>query len=375
MASDVVLHDTEIPGFHCKVTPKGRRVYMLYYRTRDGQERRPKIGIHGEVTCDQARTIARDWKAEVAKGGDPSATKKSARTAPTVADLCERYVTEHAEPHKKPSSVRDDRRMIEKHILPELGARKVKAVTTEDVGRVHHRLQKTPYLANHVRALLSKMFNLAEGWGLRTAGTNPTRHVQKYKEAQRERFLNDDEIERLWYALESGEEAPQAVTAIKLLLLTGCRMGEILTLRWDDIDWDRGVLRLRDTKTGASKRYVGEPVLDLLRGLPWRNESPWVIPGANLERHWVNLAKSWGRIRERAGLTGARLHDLRHTHASTAAGLGLSLPMIGKLLGHTQAATTQRYAHLAEDPVRRAADLVSGRLAPHMRVPKENRHA
>ena len=362
-ARDIILRDSEIKGFLCKITPRGHRVYMLYYRTKDGQERRPKIGVHGEITCDQARKIAQQWKAEVAAGSDPSAHKSASRQAPTVSQLCDRYLEEHAKGRKKPSSLRNDAQMIIRFIKPDLGARKVASATVEDISRLHQRLRNTPYQANRVLALLAKMFNLAEAWGLRSNGSNPTRHVGKFREQKRQRYLTNEELERLGEVLEEAErnetEPPQIIAAIRLLLLTGCRLNEILALRWDQIDWDRGQLRFEDTKTGAQFRTVGAAVIEHLAQLPWRQSSPYVIPGRITGSHLVNLSKAWRRIRERAELNDVRIHDLRHTHASAAAGLGLSLPMIGKLLGHSQPATTARYAHLADDPVSLAATSVA----------------
>jgi integrase len=362
-ARDIILRDSEIKGFLCKITPRGHRVYMLYYRTKDGQERRPKIGVHGEITCDQARKIAQQWKAEVAAGSDPSAHKSASRQAPTVSQLCDRYLEEHAKGRKKPSSLRNDAQMIIRFIKPDLGARKVASATVEDISRLHQRLRNTPYQANRLLALLAKMFSLAEAWGLRSNGSNPTRHVGKFREQKRQRYLTNEELERLGEVLEEAErnetEPPQIIAAIRLLLLTGCRLNEILALRWDQIDWDRGQLRFEDTKTGAQFRTVGAAVIEHLAQLPWRQSSPYVIPGRITGSHLVNLSKAWRRIRERAELDDVRIHDLRHTHASAAAGLGLSLPMIGKLLGHSQPATTARYAHLADDPVSLAATSVA----------------
>ena len=360
---DIVLRDSEIKGFLCKITPLGHRAYMLYYRTKDGQERRPKIGVHGEITCDQARRIAQQWKAEIADGGDPSAHKSASRQAPTVSQLCDRYLEEHAKGRKKPSSLRNDAQMITRFIKPDLGVRKVASATVEDIARLHQRLRDTPYQANRLLALLSKIFSLAEAWGLRPSGSNPTRHVDKFQEQKRQRYLTNEELERLGEFLEEAErkgtEPPQIIAAIRLLLLTGCRLNEILALRWDQIDWDRGQLRFEDTKTGAQFRTVGAAVIQNLTELPWRQSSPYVIPGRITGSHLVNLSKAWRRIRVRAELGDVRIHDLRHTHASAAAGLGLSLPMIGKLLGHSQPATTARYAHLADDPVSLAATSVA----------------
>jgi len=364
---DIILRDSEIKGFLCKVTPKGRRVYMLNYRTKDGQERRPSIGVHGEITCDQARGIAQDWKALIAKGGDPSADKRSSRQSPTIAELCDRYMHEYAAGRKKASSLRNDDQMIRRFILPAIGARKVSSITTDDINRIHNQLRPTPYQANRVLALLSKMFSLAEAWNVIAQGSNPTKYVEKFPEEKRERYLNTEELERLGAMLNEaeadGSEQPEVIAAIKLLLMTGCRLGEVLNLRWDEVMWEQGLLRLPETKTGSQFRPVGKAVLSYLESLPWKDELEHVIPGRDKTKPLVNLSKPWGRIRDRAGLSDVRIHDLRHTHASAAAGSGLSLPIIGRLLGHTQASTTQRYAHLANDPVSEAADNVSNRIS------------
>ena len=305
--------------------------------------------------------------AQIAEGKDPSTSRQDDRQAPTMAELCERYLTEHALTHKKASSSREDRRMIERFLLDRLGKKKVSAVTSDDIARLHHNLKDTPYQANHVRALLSKMFNLAEVWGLRPNHSNPTLHIEKYPEAKRERFLTDDEIEGLRDTLTKLEAEkrilPQAAAAVRLLLLTGCRLNEILTLRWEDVDRERQCLTLQDTKTGDQRRPIGAVVIELLDSLPWREESAFVIPGRDQNRPLINLNKSWRRIRTEAGLQDVRIHDLRHTHASIAVGIGHSLPIIGKRLGHTQAATTQRYAHLANDPSIQAANQVSEKIS------------
>jgi integrase len=256
--------------------------------------------------------------------------------------------------------------MIERHILPALGRRKLADANRADVQRLHHKLRETPFYANRVLALLSKIFNLAEAWGLRPDGTNPCRHVTRYKEPARARFVSEVELARLGAVLaqaeHEGTEAPAAIAAVRLLVLTGCRLGEILTLRWEHADLERGELRLPESKTGPKTVPLNAPARELLAGLA-RDQSGFVIPGRKRGRHLVNLEKPWCRLRERAGLADVRLHDLRHSFASIGAGGGLSLPVIGALLGHTQAATTKKYAHLADDPLRAASELIGRRIA------------
>lgn len=214
------------------------------------------------------------------------------------------------------------------------------------------------------------MFNLAEAWGLRPDGTNPARHIQKYKEEKRQRYLSEDEWARLGKALaeveQENSELPAVITAVRLLIFTGCRLSEVLNLRWDDVDWERGCLNLRDSKTGQRFVPLGQVALDLLESTPRQAGNQFVCPGARPMRPLVNLQRPWRRIRERAGLDDVRLHDLRHSFASVGAGVGMSYPTIGKLLGHTQAQTTMRYSHLPADPLKQAANQIGERIAGAM---------
>ncbi len=223
---------------------------------------------------------------------------------------------------------------------------KVATVTRADVTRLHYAMRQTPGAANRALALLSKMFNLAEKWSLRPDGSNPCRHVEKNAERKIERFLSPEEFACLGDVLVEAERTqtvlPSALAAIRLLAFTGCRLSEVLTLRWDWVDWERGCLRLPDSKTGQKTLYLGAPALDVLSRIERQPDNPFVITGRNPNTHLVNLRKPWHRIRKKAGLDGVRIHDLRHSFASFGAGAGLSLPMIGKLLGHTQAQTTAR---------------------------------
>lgn len=365
--ADLILWDSELAGFGCKVTPKGRRSYFLYYRTKDGQQRRPSIGVHGPLKPEAAREIAKRWLHEVAQGRDPSLSRAEDRAAPTVRDLCTRYLAEHAETRKKESSVRNDRRLIDVHILPALGARKIAAVARCEVAALHHSLRKTPYEANRMLAMTSKMFSLAERWGLRPDGSNPAKNIDRYREEKRERYLSSVEVARLWQVLNSPEAAakasPSAIAAIKLLMLTGRRLNEVLGLRWSWIDLDAKVMRLPDTKNGALLVSLGDAAVAVLSNLKAEaRDDIFVIAGQRKGAALVNLQKPWRAVRALAELDDVRIHDLRHTYASIGAGLGMSLPLLGRLLGHTQAATTSRYAHLAQDPVRIAADAIGAEL-------------
>ena len=378
-----IIWDAELPGFGCKVTPKGRKSYFLYYRTKDGQQRRPAIGVHGPLKPEVAREIAKRWLAEVAAGSDPSQTRKVDRSAPTVSKLCDRYLEEHAETRKKASSVKSDRRIINVHIRPAIGSKKIASIARSDIAALHHSLRSTPYEANRMLALASKMFSLAERWGLRPDNTNPAKNIDRFREEKRERYLTPAELERLWGVLDSSETqakaSDSAIAAIKLLILTGRRVSEVLGLRWDLVDLKAKTMRLPDTKGGALFVSLADSTVAVLEELHQARQTrlkelkfarpdeeakpnPFVIEGKREGQPLVNLQKPWRFIREMAKIDNVRLHDLRHTYASVGAGLGMSLPLLGRLLGHSQPATTSRYAHLAQDPVNLAANQIGDEL-------------
>lgn len=355
--------DDALKGFGVRVYPSGRCSFVVSYRTDGNVKRFHTLGDFGRLTVEAARKLAKERLAEVLKGGDPQADRKARRTAPTVAELCDRYLLEYAETKKRASSIKQDRRMIETRVKPALGKCKVASIARSDLYTLHHSLRQTPYEANRVLALVSKMMNLAERWGLRPDGTNPTRHVERYREKKRERFLSDAELLQLGDALIAAERdtsiSRSAIAATRLLVFTGCRLSEVLTLKWDYVDLERGVMRLPETKSGAKSVYLGPPAMQVLADMPRVEGNPYVITGNKAGEHLSNLHDAWHQIRDMAGLKDVRIHDLRHSFASVGAATGLSLPMIGKMLGHTQVATTQRYAHLADDPVKSATNIVT----------------
>ena len=306
------LWDDEIRGLGLRVLPSGRKTYLIQYRV-GRRTRRMNLGPHGVLTPHGARQKAIELLAEVLNGGDPSASR--AAKGVTVRELGERYLVEHAATKKKPSSAASDRRNLRHHVLPALGHLPVAQVSRGDVGRLHHQMRKTPGAANRVVALISKMMNLAEQWGLRPDGSNPCRHIQKYPERRIERFLSAAELARLGDALAeveaSGAEPSPVIAAIRLLILTGARRSEILNLRWEDVDLERAILRIRDSKSGAKTIPLNVPALEALTGL--EHTSDWVFPTAEGYRP-ASLSKPWGRIRERAKLESWR------TCASTTSG-------------------------------------------------------
>jgi integrase len=368
--AEAVLWDSEMKGFGVRVQRGGTKSYILHYRAGRGRGaplRKLTIGKHGSPwTAETARDEATRLRGLIVGGADPATDRIARQTAPTIAELARRFLVEHIETKRKASSARAYRKLLENIILPALGNRKAADVTRPEVIRLHHANRATPYQANRILALLSSMFNLAERWGLRPDGSNPCRHIEKFREHKRERMLSPNELARLGDVLVDAPASPYAVAAVKLLVFTGARLGEVLGLKWEWIDFERGEARLPDSKTGAKTLQLPPPALAVLADLPRLEGNPHVIVGQKDGAALVNLEKPWRAIREAAGLDAVRLHDLRHAFASVAASSGMGLPIIGKMLGHTQAATTARYAHLADDPVKAAAAAVAGKIAAAM---------
>ncbi len=365
-AGEVKVWDTELRGFVVRVRASGRQWFAVEWM-RERRTRRLTLGEFGPVTVDQARDRAREILGRVARGEDPAAERADEKTAPTFADLARRYLEEHAGPKKKPASIEADERSLRLYVLPALRRRKVAAVGLKEVSDLHHSLREKPVQANRVLALVSKMLNLAETWGLRPLHSNPCPRIARFRESKRERFMSGAELRRLGEALsaveQDGSEDPAAVLAIRLLLLTGARRNEILNLRWQDVDLATGTLNLPDSKTGKKSIPLGPAPAELLAAAPRLEGSPYVIPGRRPNGRFVGLQRPWTRIRERAGLGDVRLHDLRHGFASVGVAANLGLPVLGAILGHRHPATTARYAHLDDDPRRAAAARISNQIA------------
>lgn len=359
---DYFVWDTELSGLGIRVFPTGRKQFVLQYRF-GKTSRRMSLGRFGAITPDQARGAALEALVKIRQDVDPQLEKKQRRTAITVKELADRFDEEHIAVRLKASTAKEYRRNLRLFILPAIGHLRVLDVNRADIAKYHHDWRHRPYQANRNLEIISKMFNLAEMWGLRPDGTNPRRHIRKYPEKKRERYYSAGELRALGRVLTEMEEErielSSAIAAIRLLLFTGCRLGEIMTLRWDFVDFDAKVFRLPDSKTGAKLVHLGTAALSVLRGIDRQQDNDFVIMGRKPGAHLTDLQPFWQRLRGRAGLKDARIHDLRHTFASVAVSNGQSLPMIGKLLGHTQVQTTARYAHLANQPVMDAANDVS----------------
>lgn len=380
-SEELLVWDSEIKGFGLRVYPTGRRTYFVQYRNEFHRTRRKKIGVHGAVTAEQAREMAKSLLGDVAKGADPSQDAQMRRTKASFVDLAQEYLEVHAKMNKRPKSYREDEQMLEKIILKRWPDQKVEEITTQDIQYLHHALRDTPYMANRVRALLSKMFNTAIQWKLRT--DNPVNGVAKYQEHKRNRWLNEDELEKLWGTLETYPNQSVA-RAIWLLVLTGSRRNEVLAATWDQFDLEKGVWT-KPAHTTKQNRMEHLPLssqaIDLLKTMKKTAQEHFLFPSRVPGQPIQDIKKAWKTIQKRAGLEDVRLHDLRHTHASHLVSSGLSLSIVGKLLGHTQASTTQRYAHLADAPLRQAVEFfgnktqeIRNRSRGDEGFPKENKY-
>ena len=379
VAKDTVFWDSELVGFGVRVYASGSKYYVVQTRAGGAAAKRVTVGRHGVLTAEEARRRAALIIARIKAGEEPVPEPMALRLAdgPTVGELTARYLEEHVAVRCKPKTVSLYRLIADKYLLPELGKLPALAVGQTHVAELHYKLRETPYMANLVVDILSRMFNMAEAWGMVPEGTNPCRFQVKYKQRRRERFLTEAEFRRLGRVLSEAETCPgvsvHAVAALRLLMLTGCRRNEILTLRWDEVDLEANELRLSDSKTGPRTTSLSPDAARVLAELPRVPDNSWVIPGRIKGTYMRNVNDPWKIIRARAGLEDVRIHDLRHSFASRALALGESLPMIGKLLGHTQVETTARYAHLARDSVQEsaariadsiAADILGGRYRP-----------
>ena len=370
VARDTVFWDRDLTGFGVRVYPTGGKVYIAQARGSDGSKR-VTVGRHDVLHADQARQRAALIIARIKAGEEPVPLPLAARAngGPTVADLAARYLEEHVEVKLKPNTQRQARGVLHRHILPALGKMPLVAIERAQVVDLQHKLCDRPVTANRAVKVLSHMYRLGEGWGMVPEGCDPCRSIEKYPERRRERFLTDAEFARLGRvlneAVDSASASPIAVAAIRLLMLTGCRKSEILTLRWTDVDLEAGELHLADAKAGPRAVQLPPTAVRLLEALPRREGCRWVFPGEDREGRFSGggLDHVWQTVRTNAKLEDVRLHDLRHSFASRALALGETLPVIGKLLGHNDIETTARYAHLARDSIHEAADRIAGSVA------------
>jgi integrase len=362
------LRDTIIPGFLLKVTPAGRKIFMVAYVANNGQRRKPAIGRFGEITVEQARTIAQDWLADVRKGKDPSAEKSAARRAPTVKELFERFITDYSEVRNKPSTVEANRRYGKLYVIPRLGLMKVPDVTRADISNLMKTMSVHPTNANRVLSTVRKMFNIAEVWGMRPDGSNPCRHIPKFPERGKTRLITDAELTRLYAYLDKAEveglEHPFILLAVRLQFEFAARMSEIINLEWSWIDLDNRRVVWPDSKTGGMSKPVSAEAVRLLETAPRLEKSPYVCPSVfnpDLPMPKHTYYQGWRRILARAGLPHIGTHGIRHRSATDIANSGIPVKVGMALTAHKTVTMFMRYVHTEDDPVRAAADAVAVR--------------
>jgi integrase len=383
--NEYTVWEDALTGFGVRVRPSGFKTFVYVYRAGTGRsapQRRITIGSVQKLTVEQAREQAKKLAAFVTQGRDPASERNHERSSITVSDLIDSFLQRHVATKRKPRTARSYGDVLNRIVRPRFGAIKANKLARSELIKLHHDLQKTPYQANRVVRVMGSMYTYADRAGLVPEGTNPARKIELYKEAQHERPLTDDELRRLGEVFIEGEtiglpwsvdetkptskHIPKshrrtlidryAIAALKLLILTGARLGEILNLRWEHVDMSLGSALLPDSKTGKKTIPVNTAAQAILRSLP--KGGSFVIAGKDPERPRADLHRPWKMILKRAGIRGVRIHDLRHTYATRGAEAGYSTSILAKLLGHSQLKTTERYTHIRNDPVKRASEQI-----------------
>ena len=385
------LWDDALAGFGVAAFPTGKKTYVAQFR-KDGRTRRVAIGDHGRLTPDEARSQAKTVLGQVEQGSDPVDERRKARAVRTFRQVADEFMRLHVEAKRKGRTRDDYKALLARHIVPAIGNSRIIDLRRVDVANLHAKLSETPYTANRALALISSIWNWCAKRDEVAFADNPAKGIERNPERKRERFLTREEFGRLGDALREAETIglrwaidetaltakhtpkesrrtimdPHAVGAIRLLILTGARLREVLDAQWRHVDLERGVIHLPDSKTGAKPIYLSAAAQEVLASLPHISGNPNVIPGEVEGAPRADLKKPWAALTRAANLRGVRIHDLRHSFASFGAGASLGLPIIGKLLGHSQAATTHRYAHLDADPMRRAVETIGATISAAM---------
>lgn len=389
---DYFVWDRDLTGFGVKISKGGRKSYVCKYRVGSGRRaptRRMTIGAHGSPwTVDGARNEARKILGRAANGEDPAVDKQNIKNQITVSDLCDDYL-KNGIATKKASTIATDRGRIERHIKPLLGKKKVPDINKANVSKFLQDVANGKTAKESIRkkwgskgsfkvtggkgtasrtvGLLGGIFSYAIDCGL--IENNPVQGVKRFQDKKGERFLSSGEILRLGQTLSKGLQLGHndcAIDILKLLILTGSRKKEIESIKWKEVDFESAHLRLADSKTGQKLIALSTPALEILRTRKRHENSEFVFPASSGEGYYQGTPKVWQKIRQMAELTDVRIHDLRHSFASVAVSEGASLPIIGALLGHTDSATTQRYAHLQNDPLRAASEATAIKISAMM---------
>lgn len=383
-AQRYIAWDAALSGFGVRVEASGRKTFICRYRS-GGVRRQYTIGRYGVLTPEEARAEARRILGAVVLGDDPAGVRQEDRKAIRFADLVDAFLQDHG-PKLKRRTREDYQSALSKHAVPAVGRMRAETITARDLNTLHLKLIDRPYRANRVMAYIASVYSWASKNGYLPKGCNPAKDVKRFREEGRERYLTAEELDRLGSTLRLAETSglpwdikaegdrikhvpkiaqvviypPQVTGAIRLLLFTGCRLREILRLRWSEVDLEKGLLFLPDSKTGRKTVILNGAAISVLSSLD--RICAYVVPGSDLSKPRHDLNRPWNHIRSAAGLEDVRIHDLRHTFASIGAGANFGLPVVGRLLGHASATTTQRYAHLADDPARSASEVIGDSL-------------
>ena len=363
-----ILWDTELKGFGVRVETSGTKSFLVRYRHL-GRRRYISLGRFGEITPEQARLLAQKTLSRVREGSDPADQRIQDRGAITVRGLIEKFLDDHIDQKRKAKTATEYRSVLERYLLPKFGSKKAQELQRAELAKLHLSMKDTPYQANRLIATVASMYTYGDKHGLTPENFNPAKRIDRFGETRRERFLSSEELARLGQVFRDLDESGRfgtAIPALTFLLLTGARLREVLHLKWSYVDLERGLLLLPDSKTGKKAITLNSASATILAKLKTKAEkkpiSEFVFYGADPEIPRSDLKKPWAAVTKAAGIEGLRIHDLRHSFASVGAGAGLGLPIVGKLLGHTQASTTQRYAHLDVDPLRRAANAIGMKI-------------
>jgi integrase len=387
------LWDDALAGFGVAAFPSGKKSYVAQFR-HAGRSRRSVIGDHGRLTPDEARSAAKRLLGAVEQGADPIAAKRAERSVPTFSEIANSFLESHVKAKRKPRTAEGYEILLRLHILPAIGSMRVSDVHRVHVSRLHTSVSAVaPGAANRAISLVSAIWNWAARRDQVSFEKNPARGIEPNREAGKERYLTAAELGRLGDALRlaatvglpwnpdgkkpTAKHAPKAenrrtiadtfaVGAIRLLILTGARLREVLHARWREVDFERSMIHLPDSKTGRKTLYLSAAALAVLEGLPRVADNPFIIAGAKRGSPRADLKNPWAALCAYAELDGVRIHDLRHSFASIGVGAGMGLPLLGRLLGHKQPATTQKYAHLDADPLRRAVNSIGATIEAAM---------
>ena len=367
-AEAVELRDTLVPGFLCKITPAGRKVFMLQYRTNAGERRKPSLGLYGELTVEQARSLAQEWLAQVRRGGDPAAEKAEARQAPTVKELCTKFMEDYSKKRNKLSTQAGYQAVINRNIIPLLGRKKVQDVKRPEIAGLMEKLSYKQTEANKVFSVLRKMFNMAEVWGYRPDGTNPCRHVPMFPAGKSTHLISDEEMGNLFRQLDKieseGLENYVIPLGIRLQFEFAGRRSEIIALEWNWVDLQNRRVVWPDSKTGGMSKPMSEEAYRLLSTAPRQEGSRYVLPSPSHAGKHLTTGEyygGWSRALKAAGATHVGTHGIRHRSATAIANSGIPVKVGMALTAHKTVVMFMRYVHTEDKPVREAAELVANR--------------